>query len=186
MDAIANIIEKILNQYLKFDPAYAQKLSSLQHKVVAINISDWHLTFFLLFKADHIDVLSHYESTPDAIIRSKSWTLFKSDLVIEGDSDLAYEVHRLLKNVDVDWEEQLSKVIGDIPAHSLANTAQHVHAFIKKNLDNLRLNITEYAQFEKEIAPSKKAVDDFADDVRQLEMDVERLEAKVRRLGKNK
>ncbi len=182
MDGLAKAIEKILNHYIALDPDYIQKLSSLNSKVVAINVSDWNLTFFLIFKDHHIDVLTDYEATPDATIRSTSWKLFKTDLTIEGDNALAYEVHRLLKTIDVDWEEQLSKYIGDIPAHSIVTTTQHLFSFMKKNLENMRLNIIEYLQFEKQVTPSKQTLDEFADEVFKLEMDVERLEARIKRL----
>lgn len=182
MEAIAKAIEHIINHYLALDPFSVEKLPALSNKVVEINVTDWHLSFFLVFQDKHIQVLSHYEATPDAIIRSPSWKFFKSDLIIEGDSQLAYEVHRLLKSVDIDWEEQLSKYIGDIPAHSIVTATQHLYSFIKKNVENMRLNLIEYFQFEKELSPSKKALDEFADDVMKLEMDVERLEAKVKRL----
>jgi ubiquinone biosynthesis protein UbiJ len=66
---------------------------------------------------------------------------------IEGNVQLAAEVNWLVEHVRWDLEEDLARVIGDVPAHTLSQVAQSVVA-------GLRQFITKAAAF----VPGKSAL----------------------------
>ncbi len=47
----------------------------------------------------------------------------KPSIRIEGDVQLAADMNWLVENVSWDVEEDLARIIGDVPAHTLANLA---------------------------------------------------------------
>ena len=55
---------------------------------------------------------------------------------IEGDVQLAAELGWLAENLRWDFEEDLSRVVGDIPAHAMADAARRVGQAVKSFLVN--------------------------------------------------
>ena len=53
---------------------------------------------------------------------------------IEGDVQLAAELGWLAENLRWDFEEDLSRILGDVPAHALADAAKRVAAGLKQFL----------------------------------------------------
>ena len=53
---------------------------------------------------------------------------------IEGDVQLAAELGWLAENLRWDFEEDLSRVLGDIPAHAMADTARRIGQAVKSFL----------------------------------------------------
>ena len=55
---------------------------------------------------------------------------------IEGDVQLAAEIGWLAENLRWDFEEDLSRVVGDVPAHALADAARRAMAGLKQFLNS--------------------------------------------------
>ena len=58
----------------------------------------------------------------------------KPDIKIEGDVQLAAEVNWLADHVRWDVEEDLSRIVGDAPAHAVVSTAKQIIAGLKSFL----------------------------------------------------
>ena len=56
---------------------------------------------------------------------------------IEGDVQLAAEIGWLAENLRWDFEEDLSRVLGDAPAHALADVAKRTMAGLKQFLQSV-------------------------------------------------
>ena len=78
---------------------------------------------------------------------------------IEGDVQLAAELGWLAENLRWDAEEDLSRVLGDIPAHALADAGRRLLAALKPFLANGPLAAAATAQ----AAPSQKPAAPDAD-----------------------
>lgn len=104
---------------------------------------------------------------------------------IEGDSHIAAEVGKIMQQMRWDIEEDLSHVIGDIPANKIASFSKKTLAATKKQSVNLVEMLTEYWQEEKLILAKKWQVEKFNADVDTLRSDVARLEKRIAKLTKN-
>ena len=71
---------------------------------------------------------------------------------IEGDVQLAAELGWLAENLRWDYEEDLSRVLGDVPAHALADVAKRGMAGLKQFL-----NSTPGSPFKTASATAEKA-----------------------------
>ena len=84
--------------------------------------------------------------------------------------------------MDIDWEEQLSKLTGDVIAHQLGNGARRIGTLLKHGRRTLQQDIGEYLQEELRVLPSRIETENFSSDVTRLSIDADRLAARIRRL----
>lgn len=133
-------------------------------------------------------------ATPEAIIHippSLALRLIAKDeaakllIKIEGDTHLVAEVGKVLQQMRWDIEEDLSHVIGDIPANKITSIGKKAFETTKKQSINLAEMLTEYWQEEKSILAKKWQVEKFNADVDTLRSDFTRLEKRLAKLTKN-
>jgi ubiquinone biosynthesis accessory factor UbiJ len=103
---------------------------------------------------------------------------------IEGDAEVAQAFRELLEQTRPDFEEELSRAIGDVAARRVANLARDVLAFGQRATDSFATSAAEYLQEEGRDLPVRVEVEEFLKDVDRLRDDAERLEARLTRLEK--
>jgi len=103
---------------------------------------------------------------------------------IDGDSHLATELGKVLQHIRWDFEEDLSKGIGDIPANKITATAKKSMKAAKDQSINMAEMLVEFWQEEKPILAKKWQVEKFMTDVNNLRSDANRLEKKLQKLKK--
>lgn len=101
------------------------------------------------------------------------------DVRVEGDAAFAAAIHHVARNLHWDAEEDLSKVVGDIAAHRIAQTARTLGAWGRQSADNLARSFAEYWTEERPLIASRVEVEQFYRDVDALRDDVARLEKRV-------
>ena len=93
------------------------------------------------------------------------------------------EVPRTASPAQPDLEEELARVVGDVAARNLANLARGFLDFGRKAGRSLAGNVSEYLQEEGRDLPTTTEAEEFLAGVDRLRDDVERLEARLARLG---
>jgi ubiquinone biosynthesis protein UbiJ len=87
-----------------------------------------------------------------------------------------------LRGMQWEYEEDLSRLIGDVPAHEIAELGRKVFSEAKKQSVNIAEMFTEYWQEEQPLIAKKRHVEQFVKDVDTLRDDVERLDKRVENL----
>ncbi|HOY70750.1 MAG TPA: hypothetical protein PL131_08790 [Methylotenera sp.] len=108
----------------------------------------------------------------------------KMDFKVTGDTHLATEVSKILQNIRWDVEDDLSKIVGDIPATKLADFSKKATQTVKETGTNLAQMLTEYLQEEQPMLAKKRHVEQFNADVDALRDDVARFEKRLAKLTK--
>ena len=192
-------LEKVINMYLHLDPEMVEQMSQMPSKVIAIELTatPCPLVFYVRPERGHLKLYHHYEDeidtwisgSPVALMKmglakdvAKSRSLFVNEVIIRGDVEFAHEFKALMDNIDIDWEEQASYLLGDVLAHQLGHGVASVGSYLDKLKTTVQNNITEFLQEESSSLPPAEAVMDFVDHVDQLAMAVARLDARVKRL----
>jgi ubiquinone biosynthesis protein UbiJ len=189
-------LETALNGYLGLDPVTRQRLAALHGRTVGVEMAGLGLTLF--FTADEAGVLQVYgrhEGEPDCWLRGTPLDLlragdreagadqlFSQRVRIEGDSGLAQRFGAILGDVDIDWEEHLSRIVGDVAAHEVGSAARAARELGQRTGRTAEQNLREYLQEESRLLPTRYEVKEFLDAVDVLRDDVERLAARVERL----
>ena len=109
-------------------------------------------------------------------------TAASSQVQITGNTELAKALAKVLQGMRWDYEEDLSKIIGDIPATQANAFAKKTYSEAKSKVINVTEMLTEYWQEENPLIAKKRHVESFVKDVDQLRDDVERLEKRIEKL----
>ena len=102
---------------------------------------------------------------------------------IEGSADLADAVDHLFRHLIWDFEEDLSKVFGDIIAHRLASSSNALAAWQREAVLRLAENLAEYWTEEQPLLARPADVGGFCRNVDTLRDDVARLEKRIEHLS---
>lgn len=103
-------------------------------------------------------------------------------LRLTGDPALARDFQRLLALARPDWEEELARRIGDVPAHQLGTLARGTLSWLQQTAATLTRDAGEYLREESRDLPSRHEVEAFLDEVDRLSADLGRAEARLTRL----
>ena len=110
--------------------------------------------------------------------------LTSGKVVMTGDVVIAEHLKQIMAKMEMDWEEKLSHLIGDIAAHQVGNIFRSANQWRKSTIESTEQNVTEYLQEEIRLLPPREEIDDFFDDIDLIRNDIDRLEALWQRLKK--
>ena len=88
----------------------------------------------------------------------------------------------MVEKLEIDWEEHLSRLTGDIIAHQIGNTVRGLFRWGERSAEHLGQDAADYLQEETDILPVPWEVEGFIEEVDTLRSDIDRLEARVKRL----
>jgi ubiquinone biosynthesis protein UbiJ len=192
-------LEAALNRYLRLDPEAAVRMAGLAGRCIAIELHGIDLTLFMLPGEQGIRILENVDvedgvdttlhGTPLALARlglgaDTGKTLFSGDVTISGDVETGQAFKAILDDMDIDWEEQLSRLTGDVIAHQLGNMARHTRRVLSHGKATLEQDLGEYLREELRVLPARIEVQDFSAGVDRMRADTDRLAARIRRLQK--
>lgn len=103
-------------------------------------------------------------------------------VVISGDTHLAAELAKVLSAMRWDFEDDASKLVGDVAAHKIGQTLRGIAATGKETGSNLAAMLSEYWQEEMPLIAKKRQVEAFNSDVDTLRADLARFEKKFAKL----
>lgn len=103
---------------------------------------------------------------------------------LEGDAELAVEISQVLRQLQWEYEEDLSALIGDIPAHELVGLARSVIAEGRRQMLSLAGMFAEYWQEEQPLIAGKRVLERFAKEVDELRDATERLGKRMENMGR--
>lgn len=188
-------LEQLLNQAIRLDPETPSRLAPMHGRIIELQLTGLGLSLFLIPEPHGIQLLSAFDGTPDCTLRGtpldlarmrgsrkSADQLFTGAVQIEGDTQLAHRFGEFLSGLDIDWEEQLSRLTGDVIAHEVGNLTRGLLGWGTKQTRTLEQNLQEYLQEELRLLPSRLEVEPFLTDIDRLRDDVERLEARISRL----
>lgn len=189
-------IEQSINTLLALDSTACNKLARYHGRVIALHLRGPEITLYFVPGHDGLlQLLGSIEGEPDCtlsgspldLIRSGdretgAGQLFAGHVSITGDTGLAHSFGATLANLDIDWEEQLSRITGDLVAHQLGRSAREMASYLAQGRQTLESNLAEYLTEEARLLPHPYEVEEFLDEVDRLKDDTERLLARFARL----
>ncbi len=191
--ALAAALEQAFQAALRLDPDARKDLKPLAGRQIEVLVEGVGLRLCLAPLERHMRVLPACIGTPDVRMRAgpATWARLplvdkadelSPDLVIEGDLDTARRLYAWLRQLDIDWEEALARVVGDLPAHQVGNLVRGLTGWVRAAGESLEASLSEYLREESGLFPPRDEVDAFVEAVDELREAVDRLEARIRRL----
>ena len=102
---------------------------------------------------------------------------------VQGDAKLAAEILVLARHLRWDAEEDLSRLVGDVAAHRLAEAGRAFAAWHLDAAQRLAAALADYVTEEKQLLARRADLADLGDSVARLRDALARLDKRVERLG---
>jgi len=193
-------IELAMNQLLKLDDDSQQRLKKIAGKSLQVTIKElpWPLLFTF---SNQIDVravitpdndLEPISEPVDCLIELNLETLPKlrdssqltqliqqKKLNLIGDIYVAQTFSALLKDLDIDWEEQLSGYTGDVVAHQTFSSMRALFDTAKTQIEKGAIELGEHLTQSNSIAVKPSEMMGFSRGVTRLRSSTERLSARI-------
>jgi ubiquinone biosynthesis accessory factor UbiJ len=139
IDEVQHRVVLLINHVLMQEPEAMARLARVKASVVRVQWQNFTMTLAatpagLLERADDHKAADLSLLVADDRLASLVQTVLaggKPPIKIEGDVQLAAEVNWLVDHVRWDVEEDLSRILGDAPAHAVASAAKQVVAGLK-------------------------------------------------------
>jgi ubiquinone biosynthesis accessory factor UbiJ len=106
----------------------------------------------------------------------------RGDVTIRGDAEIAQKFRELAMLLRPDVEEELSRLIGDTPAHQALRFVKLATGFGRQAARTSVRNVAEYLAHERGDLVPRAEAEDFYRGVERLREDMDRLEARSRLL----
>ncbi len=188
------------NRLLGMDPNVLQHCRELQGHIIAIELTDLEQTIYCHPGSWGLRLsLQQPGKAADATIKGrlmglvnlslqqdKISTSIQERVEISGNASVAQKFQKILTGLDIDWEEQLSQITGDVMAFRIMQGIRSTQQWVRDSFDSLSLSGREYLQEEAHHLPTKVEFERFKQQVGDTRHDVERLEAKLNQLLNNK
>lgn len=185
--------EKIINAALDYDPSSRIALAQLEPQVLAIHITTPEFKIFVAPTADGIKLLGNYEGDVTtqlqgtlpaliSLIKSDRLNLKDSGVQLFGSTSFLAELQKILSNLDIDWEEMLSQVFGDIIGHQGAELIRSKMAWTKDRVSNIQRLTSEFLTEELRVLPSAPEINFFNAQVDELKLRADRVQARIEQI----
>jgi ubiquinone biosynthesis accessory factor UbiJ len=103
-------------------------------------------------------------------------------VVVSGDAEIANSYRELLALARPDFEEELSRLLGDVPARALSQFALKTLGWGRRARRTAGRNIAEYLQEESRDLVNRPELDEFLHGVDTLRETADRVDARIARL----
>jgi ubiquinone biosynthesis protein UbiJ len=190
-------LEQALNGLIALDPETGDRVNAVDGQIVSLNLSRPGFEIFLASRGGRLCVLPEPDRDPAATltgsltaftcagltgISGKPWP--DGQIEIEGNQETGQAFLTILDKLSIDWEEQLSKLTGDVMAHQAGNIARKAAKGAGNLQSTLRSNLSEYLQEELRVLPTRIEVENFMTDIADLEKRVQAMEKRIHQPGK--
>lgn len=192
---ITDLLESIGNRFLRLDPDALQRFQEFQGKIICLELVGFDRKLYLSFGETGITIREVPDDEPDVTLsgsplafaqlgmRGLRMTLFREGKMdIRGDVELGQSLQRFFEDVNIDWEELLSRYIGDVAAHQTGSVVRGLNTWRQNAHQAAQRNVSEYLQEEARVLASATSVTRFTSAVDELRSAVDRLEQRVQRL----
>jgi ubiquinone biosynthesis protein UbiJ len=188
----ASFLENVLNRGLPRSPRAQQLCAELAGRRVAVAVAG--SPRYVLVESTGMSLkLSSVEPDvqADAVIRGGPFSLLalsgetpeavlqRGDVRIDGDAELAQKFRELALLLRPDLEEELSGVLGDVPAHQIGRFARAAFGWTRKAAETTMRNAAEYLGHERRDLVPRGEADQYLQGVDKLREDVDRLAARI-------
>jgi len=184
-------IESLLNRNIAGSTPARSLLQRLAGRTLEVRAEPTPLRIRFSVADGRVSVSGGGEEEPDAVIAGSPLSLAalagpepedhirQGAVRISGDAETAQLFQKLFKATRPDFEEELSRLMGDAAAHHVARAARGALDFGRRAFDTFTRNIGEFLTEESRDLPARPEVDAWVERVDRLREDVDRLESRL-------
>jgi len=187
-------IENLLNRNLALSPGARIRCAALQGQRLLVCVTGTGLQigieslgdtlalsrtpvgeFNVTVEGSPINLLALTGDNPERLLQS-------GQVTVRGDAEILQRYRALTLLLQPDLEEELSRLVGDLPAHHIGRLARSLWSFGRRAASNTVRNAAEYLAHESHTLVPRAEAEAFMTDVDQLREAVDRAAARLRTL----
>ena len=202
-------VERLINQFINLDAITRIQLNTLQSQMLRVVIDTPQLSVDVYFDENkvrleptvtgHSKATSIFEQRPfdqKVAISEATATLHVKNVVellklllsddvgnipLQGDYHLLQDIQRIIQQAEPDLASHLSPWIGPALAHEIAKI-QLAPKHLKRSLQSHLFFAEDFLKEDSGLFAPRWQMDDLQQDTRQLNQNIDRLEAKIKQL----
>jgi ubiquinone biosynthesis protein UbiJ len=190
-DPLFQPIESLLNRNVAGSTRARELVTRLEGRSLEVRATPTPLAIRFRVSDGKVSVSGGGEGEPDAVIEGSPLSLAtlagpqpedrlrRGEVRISGDAETAQSFQKLFKAARPDFEEELSRLVGDPVAHHVANAARSVFDFGRRAAETFARNMGEYLTEESRDLPARPEVEAWIEQVDRLREAADRLEARL-------
>jgi len=184
-------LESLLNRNVAGSARARGLLGQVAGRSLELRLTATPLRLRFVADAARVSILPGDDQPADAVIEGTPFALARLTIgdpaqsiraggaKLSGDAEVAQGFQMLFAAAQPDFEEELSRITGDVAAHHLANLARGALDFGRRARDTFAQNVAEYLTEEGRDVPARIEVDEFLDGVDRLREAADRLDARI-------
>ena len=186
-------LESLLRRHIDSSSQAQAMVDKLEGKTLAIKFRSGQWQLYVSVEDAAISITATSDRDPDVVVETSALTLVRltagtdprglaQEMSLSGDIDTGQDFLELFRRAHPDWEEELSRLVGDVAAHQIGNLARDTVRWGTSVGTTLAANVREFLQEESRDVPSTSEVRAFLDEVDVLSEDAARCEARLKKL----
>jgi ubiquinone biosynthesis protein UbiJ len=191
-------LESLLNRNIAGSSRARGLLSRIAGRSLELRLSVTPLRLRFVAGTDRVSLGMGGEAPADATIEGSPFTFARLAMgnpmqtlraggaQVTGDGEIAQGFQQLFEAAQPDFEEELSRLTGDVAAHHLANLARDARDFGRRARDTFMQNVAEYLTEESRDVPLRAEVEEFVAGVDALREATDRLDARLAALERRR
>ena len=191
-------VESGVNRILRLDSTALARMRPLTGKVIAVECASPALHLFILPSDEGLLLAAQWAADADCTLRApassllhlalskdKTTVLHGPQVDLEGDSHVLMELAAILQDLELDWEFELSRWIGPVATALIAGHVRSRANWYQHGFASLNQNLAEYLSEEARTLVGEREAQARFNELDQLKLDLDRLEARVERLSRS-
>lgn len=191
-------VENGVNRILRLDSTAMARLQPLTGKVIAVECAAPPLQLFILPSDEGLLLVSQWAADADCTLRApassllrlvlskdKTAVLHSPEVDLEGDSHALMALAQVLQDLELDWEYELSRWLGPVATALIGGHLRSRANWYQQGFASLNQNLAEYLSEEARTLVGQREAQARFDELDQLKLDLDRLEARFERLGRS-
>ncbi|MFC6441319.1 SCP2 domain-containing protein [Bowmanella sp. JS7-9] len=194
LQLLSATLESAINRVLALDENSAKRLRPLAGKRLALHLQELSQPLLFVF-SQRIDILV-CDDEPDCLISLSMSTLpqltdssqlteliRQQKLSVRGDMQLAQDISALFKELDIDWQEHVSRYTGDVVAHHLGRVVRDGSQWLSNKAALVKRQLRDALAEEKPVLVPKGRQLQFNRDLDALTKRTEALDKRIAALS---
>ena len=194
LQLLSATLESAINRVLALDENSAKRLRPLAGKRLALHLQELSQPLLFVF-SQRIDILI-CDDEPDCLISLSVSTLpqltdssqlteliRQQKLSVRGDMQLAQDMSALFKELDIDWQEHVSRYTGDVVAHHLGRVVRDGSQWLSNKAALVKRQLRDALAEEKPVLVPKGRQMQFNRDLDALTKRTEALDKRIAALS---
>lgn len=194
LQLLSATLESAINRVLALDENSAKRLRPLAGKRLALHLQELSQPLLFVF-SQRIDILI-CDDEPDCLISLSVSTLpqltdssqlteliRQQKLSVRGDMQLAQDMSALFKELDIDWQEHVSRYTGDVVAHHLGRVVRDGSQWLSNKAALVKRQLRDALAEEKPVLVPKGRQLQFNRDLDALTKRTEALDKRIAALS---